>query len=208
MKTHPESNSEDLSRGEKILVFMYEFSKGGRDKIRYEDIVTGLFKRYPHDFHLKGYAEYPDSGDMIHKPLYDFKKKGYVNAVNKVFSLTERGAEYAMHLITGGSKPPDSTNGRLSRSAETEFSRVKSLEGLELFLKSEQDKLSDNDFYSYLGVTVRTQKNAFLGRLETMNAIADELASHENDNYYTSVVKYHRFLMEKHKDIIDFFTKN
>ena len=202
------TQSQDLSRGEKILTFLYEFGDGGRTKIRYEDIVAGLFKKYPHDFHLKGYPEYPDSGDLIHKPLYDFKKKGYLNAANKVFSLTERGVEHAKQLLSGSPVSSGSINERLSRSATTELSRVKNLEGFGLFAKGEQGKLSDTDFYAYLGVTVRTQKNTFIGRVETMNAIVEELGHHEVDSLYLAVRKYHDFLMEKHRDVIDFFKKS
>lgn len=200
--------SQDLTRGEKILTFLYELGNGGRAKIRYEDIVAGLFKKYPHDFHLKGYPEYPDSGDLIHKPLYDFKKKGYLNAANKVFSLTERGVEYAKQLLIDSPTPSGSADDRLSRTAATELSRVKNLEGFGLFVKGEHSKLSDSDFYAYLGVTVRTQKNAFIGRVETMNAVVEELKHHVIDSLYLSIAKYHDYLMEKHKDVIDFFKKS
>ncbi len=197
----------NLSRGEKILLFLYEFGEGGRAKIRYEDIVVGLFKKYPHDFQLKGYAEYPDSGDLIHKPLYDFKKKGYVNAENKIFSLTDRGVELSRQLSSKGKVAKDSKD-RLSRSAETEASRVKSLEGFLLFVDGNKEHLSDNDFYNYLGVTVRTQKNSFIGRLETMNAIIEELKRHSENTLYKSIVSYDDFLISRYKNITDFFTKN
>ncbi len=201
------SNPNNLSRGEKILFFLYEFSKGGRTKIRYEDIVAGLFKKYPNDFQLKGYPEYPDSGDLIHKPLYDFKKKGYLNAANKVFSLTERGVEYASQL-SGKKDLIENSEGRLSRSTHTEVSRVRNLEGFSLFLDAGKDKLSNGDFYSYFGVTVRTPKNAFLGRLETMNAVIDELKKYKNNDLYKTLIDYHNFLVTKHVDIIDFFKKD
>ena len=200
-------DTHNLSRAEKILVFMYRFSEGGRAKIQYEDIVAGLFKKYPHDFHLKGYTEYPDSGDMIHKPLYDFKKKGYVNAANKVFSLTERGVELAQTL-SGKNTVSENTGNRLSRSVETEISRVKGLEGFSLFLQGKKDKLSDNDFYNYLGVTVRTQKNAFIGRMETMNAVIKELQGQDKPRSHKTLIEYHECLTLKNAGIIEFFKKN
>ena len=49
----------------------------GKEKVIYEDIVVGLFKRYPEDFHLKGYPEYPDIADSIARTLYEFKKRTY-----------------------------------------------------------------------------------------------------------------------------------
>jgi hypothetical protein len=201
------TDTHTLSRAEKILVFMYKFSEDGRAKIQYEDIVAGLFKKYPHDFHLKGHPEYPDSGDMIHKPLYDFKKKGYVNAANKVFSLTERGVEFA-RTLSGKDTASDKSGNRLSRSAETEISRVKGLEGFSLFLQGKKDKLSDNDFYNYLGVTVRTQKNAFIGRVETMNTVINELRLQNKPALYKTLIDYHEFLTSKNSGIIEFFKKN
>ncbi len=198
--------SNDLSRAEKILLFLYELGKGQAIKTRYEDIVVGVFKKYPHDFHLKGYTEFPDSGDTVHKPLYDFKKKGYINAASKVFVLTERGLELAKSL-TGKGDASVKTRNRLSRSTETEVARVKVLEGFELFLKSQANKLSDDDFYNYLGVTVRTPKAAFQGRLETMKAVKKELQSHLTDPLYLKLTEYHDLLLEKNSRIVDFFTE-
>lgn len=197
----------NLSRGEKILLFLYEFGEGGRAKIRYEDIVVGLFKKYPHDFQLKGYIEYPDSGDLIHKPLYNFKKRGYLNAENKIFSLTGRGVEFAHQLSNKKVTKKDSKD-RLSRSTETEVSRIKSLEGFLLFVDRDTKNLSDNDFYNYLGVTVRTPKNSFIGRFETLNATIEELKGHSKNNLYKNIIRYHKFLVSKYGNISDFFMKD
>lgn len=196
---------ENLSKAEKILLFLYDVGRGSSSKVRYEDIVAGLFKKYPQEFQLKGYPEYPDSGDLIHKPLYDFKKKGYVNAANKVFSLTDRGVEFAAQLSGKGSAPV--SDGRFSRSAETEVSRIKGLEGFALFVEGKTDDLSDNDLYNYLGVTVRTRGNAFIGRLKTMAAIVKELKE-RHDPLCAKIADYHEHLMSKHKDTIAYLSEN
>lgn len=198
-------NNPILNRTEKILLYLYEYSKGTSAKVRYEDIVVGVFKKYPHDFHLKGYPDYPDSGDMIHKPLYDAKKRGYLNAANKVFALTDRGLEYVKQLASGNVSNESSTD-RLSRNTEVEFARIKSLEGFGLFLKGEIDKLTDNDFYDYLGVTVRTQKNSVIGRLSTLEAVRKELQLHADDVTATKVAEYHDLLMSRNAKILSFFT--
>lgn len=190
------------------MLFLYEFGQGKKVRVRYEDIVMGVFKKFPTDFHLKGYPEYPDSGDLIHKPLYDFKKKGYVNAESKVFSLTVRGIELAEQLSKKNNGGSAGAGDRLSRSTETEFARVKESEGFSLFSEGKKESLSDNDFYNYLGVTVRTQKNAFIGRLNTMQAVADELKKRGGDPVSSKIVAYHDYVMEKYKNIVDFFTQN
>ena len=132
-----ETTASTLSRSEKLLLFLYEKGQGKSMKVRYEDIVVGVFKQYPHDFHLKDYPEYPDSGDMIHKPLYDAKKKGYLNAANKVFALTDRGLDYAKQLSGGNNSTSIVSKDRLSRNTTIEFARIKALEGFELFVKGE-----------------------------------------------------------------------
>ncbi len=201
------SNKNGLGRGEKILLFLLESSREGRSKVRYEDIVVGLFKKYPQDFQLKGYPEYPDSGDLIHKPLYNFKKKGYVNADTKVFSLTERGVEMAEGLANGGLTDKGSSI-RLSRSGETEISRIRGLEGFKLFSDGKEDKLSDSDFYNYLGVTVRTSRNAFMGRMETMSSAVEEFAKNNNSKEASRIAQYHSFLNERFSEIVQFFQKS
>ena len=197
-----------LSRAEKILLYLYEAGAGKKTRIRYEDIVAGIFKKYPLEFQLKGYPQYPDSGDLIHKPLYDFKKKGFVNAQNKVFSLTDRGVDLAEQLSKIDNGVSRATEERLSRSAETELYRVKNSEGFELFLKGEQSSLSDSDFYNYLSVTVRTPKNSFIGRLKTMQATVDDLKKNSNDPLRDKFVAYHEYMTDKHKGIIDFFNRS
>jgi len=81
-------------------------------------------------------------------------------------------------------------------------------EGFALFVDNQKESLSDNDFYSYLGVTVRTQKNAFIGRLNTMKAVIEELEARVGDTVALKVVGYHDYMMTKYQDTIDYFTKN
>ncbi len=202
-----ETNTHGLSRLEKLILFLYEKGNGQPVKVRYEDIVVGVFKKYPHDFHLKDYPEYPDSGDMIHKPLYDAKKKGYLNAANKVFALTDRGLDYAKQLAERGTGNKETVSkDRLSRNTTIEFARIKGLEGFELFVKGQGHKLTDNDFYDYLGVTVRTQKNAVIGRMNTLDAVQKELKNHDNNPTAVKVVEYHDFLVAKNQSVVSFFT--
>ncbi len=200
-----ENSENKLSRSEKILIFLYEQSTKGFNKIRYEDVVVGLFKKYPNDFHLKGYPEHPDTGDLIHKPIYDFKKKGLVEVYNKVISINIRGKEFAQNLIgQEGSYDQGADNNRLSRSTDVEAKRVAQLEGFRLFLNGEGDKLAENDFYNYLGVTVRTQKNSFIGRLETMNVITNELENIKGNEKLRKIHDYHNFLTSKFAHVIKY----
>jgi len=188
-----------------MLLFIYEHGNGKKIRVRYEEIVVGLFKKYPEDFHLKGYPEYPDSGDGMHQPLYLFKKNGHITGMNKIFTLTDSGLDLAKNLKdkTVG-KSIDTTN-RVSRNTSIEVSRINSQEGFSLFISGSEEKVSENDFYIYLGVTVRTPRNLFSGRLETMKIVIVELKQEKSSKLYDEIIQYNDFLFSRYQSVISYF---
>jgi hypothetical protein len=196
----------NLSRADKIILAIMEMSNGKKINLKFEDIVVAVFKKFPEDFHLRGYEEYPDSGDVVHKPLYDFRKKGFLEANNKVFCLTDRGMTFAEQL-TGYIRGKDVTSdGRMSRFAEKEIARIETSEAFLLFLSGKSDKITDTDFYQYFGVTPRTSRNDFLGRLKTVASAVDELGKQKSVSPQRSKIKdYHGFLTDKFSAIIQHF---
>ena len=204
-----------ISKPDKIILFLLEeHNNGSKVKIEFEDIVVGVYKKYPSDFHLKGYPEYPDSGE-IHKPLYKFRKKGYIEGSSKVFSLTQRGIEYATSMIQ---KQNDSDNAidstRLSRSSITELNRVKGLEGFQLFLKGNKEKIIENDLYNYFNITVQTPSHRCEGRFNAMKDLINDINKHKdiplfiNNQLYQQITNYHNFLIQEYNDLINYSMKS
>lgn len=192
--------SAELSKEQKVLLALYRLWNEGRKKVRYEDIVVRVFKDYPGDFHLKGYPEFPDTGDAVHKPLYDYRKRGMVSASNKMFSLTPHGVAEAERLQTAEKGKPAlrQASHRLERDAQIELDRVKQLEGFKLFLTDKKDDIIDSDLFEYLGVSVRSTRNDFIGRLETMkSAIAAIDSSGLKDPVMVAARQFHDFLMNR-----------
>jgi len=208
MKTKTEKIK--LTRPEKILLVLYGLSKGTSKKIKFEDIVVKAFKKYPDDFHLRDYVKYPDS-EAVGKEIYrtNLKRGGLLDYGNKIFSLTEHGLEIVERLrkqIMGEEIVPSV---RFSRYAEREISRVESLESFKLFLQGKESKIIDTDFYNYLGVTVRTEKRDFLGRLETIVETMKELKRFEDRNpLYCKILEFNKFMTDKFKDTVDYYKKN
>ena len=201
-------NNSSLSRADKIMISLHEMSNGKKINLKYEDIVVYVFKKFSDDFHLRGYPEYPDTGDLIHKPLYDFRKKGFLEANNKVFSLTDRGLSLGEQLAFIVSGKNIKAVGRLPRFAENEILRIEKSEAFILFLKDEKDKITDTDFYNYLSVTPRTSRNDFLGRLETVTSAVKELSSQKYlDPPRSHILSYHSYLLERFSPIIKYFNK-
>ncbi|MDE3067384.1 MAG: hypothetical protein KGJ60_07505 [Verrucomicrobiota bacterium] len=172
----------DIPRPEKILVAMYQLSNGTNLPLEYEDIVVKSWQLFPDKFGLRKYVnQYPDSSDQ-HKPLYGpLKDRGFVLSGNKKFRLTQKGIAYASELekVWKGLQPfeqaasANNNPDRLSRDKEAQLKRICETEAFKLFAAGEKEKILDPDFYTYLGVTVRTKPHDFIGRLQT---VADAVA--------------------------------
>lgn len=196
-----------LTRSQKILVSLYQLSNGTNKQIRFEDIAVAVYKNFTADFQLKGYPQYPDTGDIVHKPLYsELKKGGYVLSGNKYFSLTPKGIVYAKKVLLISETNTDSTKSsfiKLTADQQKELDRLKTSSAVELFVKGKQSEILDIDFYSYLGVTVRTSKNTFLGRLSTVEE-AINTTKGKSDELYKKLRECHEFLLTQFKENIEF----
>lgn len=163
-----------LSVGDKILAAMHELSQGSTKPLKYEDIVVAAWKKFPQDFSLRGY-EYPDSSD-IHKPLYGpLKSKGFIRTANKFFSLTEHGLAYIESVLQklGGAKSTKVQAERLGRGEQAEVEKLLQSDAFKLYEGGEKDKILDSDIYAFYGVTVRTGKNEFIGRITVVTSAVD-----------------------------------
>jgi hypothetical protein len=162
------SRPTSKERPEKILVAMYKLAHGGTKPLKYEDIVVKAFEMFPEEFALRGYPQYPDSSDL-HKPLYGpLKRQGLVRSANKMFALTPRGAEVGKKLVEAAGSSLEEAMGdarRITRTQQAEVERMLSSAAHELFSKGESGKILDTDFYRFIGCTVRTPRNEFLGRM-------------------------------------------
>ena len=197
-----------LTRPEKILICIYELAKGTQSKLRYEDIVVGLFKKYPAEFALRGYPEYPDS-EGVGKELYreGMKRSGLIDHNNKIFSLTELGIERAETILSSTVHQKEGrVIGKLPRFAVNEINRIKSTEGFKLFSVSDCDSITDTDLFNYFGITPRTPKNDFLMRLKTIEEVLEQLKPEGASLLYKKIIDYHKFLVNKFRNIIQHFT--
>lgn len=178
-----------VSKPDKILTVMFDLSGAEPKALLYEDIVVAAFRRYPEDFQLRGYPEYPDSSD-IHKPLYKMKRDGLVRSANKSFMLTPMGIGVAQKL-TG---TPDATRDRLTKPEENEIVRITKSQAFQLFLEDQKSRILDTDFYDYLGVSVRTPKGDFLGRLATVAQAVAAHGSKRNDKLSEMLAQLHEWI--------------
>jgi len=198
-----------ISRVDKILLTMYELSKGRKKNLKFEDIVVALFRKYKEDFHLRGYPQYPDS-EIVNKAIYShLRKDGLVRYGDKIFSLTDKGLAYSADLKKRLIGKKIITPTKLSRFMDKEISRIRDLEGFKLFLEGKRERIIDTDFYSYIGVSVRTEKDEILGRLKIMEEIIKSIKNRQKDNLvFQKILEYHKFITKKFEDIIKYYQAN
>jgi len=188
---------------------MYELSKGRKRNLKFEDIVVAVFKKYKDEFHLPGYPQYPDS-ENVNKAIYSYlRRNGLVTYGNKIFSLTDKGIEFVKLLRKESGDKKLISVAKMPRFIENEISRIKNLEGFKLFIKGETDRILDTDFYNYLGVSARSAKDDFWGRLSTLNDVVNKLQkTDQKEVLYSQIINYHKFLLDQFKEIIEYYTKD
>ncbi len=180
-----------LTIPQKILAVMFDLNNGKSTALSYEDIVVAAYEKYPTDFQLRGYPQYPNSSDL-HKPLYEIKKKGLVRIANKTFELTERGIDVAQELFH--SKAADTQ--QLTRQEEHEINRIVKSAAFRLYSVQKLNSILDTDFYEYLGVSVRTSKGDFCGRLSNVDHAVQAHASKRSDELSGVLKELHIFFDE------------
>ena len=196
-----------LSKQQKILLLLLELSGEMKKNLKFEDIAVALFRKFPNDFHLKGYQKYPDSGDSIKRPLYTFRDNGILIARNMVFSLTDKGLEISKKVkkyIIGKSIQ---TEENFDRYIEKEIKRISSLNSLNFFLQKKFDEILDIDFFDYLGVSVKTERMNFKARLNIIKEVAKILRDQKDDRFKI-LYEFHDFMFRKFKKEINFKLKD
>lgn len=187
---------------QKILMVMYLLSGGRIRPVQFGDLVVEVFGLFPKDFCLVGHGEYPDA-ELIRRPIYKLRAEGLVNAGNKVFSLTQRGIDSAAQLVGSKSDGLGKDIGKPPRFVQKEVQRIQTNEGFLLFATGHKSKITENDFYNFLGVTSRTPRSDFLGRMSTLSEVMQAI---ETTGFFSGtgrlIVAYDRFLLRKFKPII------
>lgn len=182
-----------FTRPQKILAVVFELSGGLENSVQYEDIVVRVFEKYPSDFQLRGYPHYPDSSD-IHKPLYAMKKKGLLVSASKMFQLTELGLETAAQIVHS---TPSKAHDRLTKSEEREISRITRSAAFALYNEGKINSILDTDFFDYLGASVRTGKNEFIGRLNTVKKAIESHKDNIDDKLSEILLSLHEKIADK-----------
>jgi hypothetical protein len=160
---------------------MYWAGGQSTHRLPYEDIVVEAFHRFPADFQLRGYPQYPDSSD-IHKPLYlALSRAGYVVGANKRFGLTPLGLSVAEGIVSASEWGITGTMQRLTRADQSELSRMRATRAHLMISASQFHEVVDSDFYAFFKVSARTKPHEFAGRIEAVETLLESSAELGHD---------------------------
>ena len=196
----------NLLKQHKILMLLFELSEGKKKNLKFEDIVVALFKKFPKDFHLKGYSKFPDSGDSIKRPLYTFRDTGVLKVRNMIFTLTDKGIEMGEKLKKQIGKSEIITEENFDRYIEIEINRIKNLESFRKFIKGKHEEILDTNLFDYLGTSVKAERMDFKSRINIMNEVAKVLQA-QKGKLYSELLNFHNFVVKKFKKEINYKLK-
>src|SRR5205807_369272 len=116
-----------------------------------------------------------------------------------------KGLEVARHLgDTARARGAAAQVERLDRGSKRELDRMLGSDALRFYRNGQPEKILDTDFYAFVGSTVRTPRNDFIGRLST-TADAIKLAGelgHPDKTVAKELAGTWRVLQERFKNEI------
>jgi hypothetical protein len=198
------STSKKLSHlpiQEKILAVMMDLSKGRMVSLSVERIAVAAFKRFPADFCMNGYPEYPDTIKVSKRLYTTLKPAGLARSANGKFELTQLGIEAAKKLVYSSARKSN----KLPRGVSREINRILNCQAFVLFQSGKKDEILDSDLYEYLGASVRTPYNELKGR---MSSVSEALQQFKTSNLKAaplanSLRELYLFLLNKFSDEIE-----
>jgi len=184
----------------KLLIVIFKMSLKQKKPLKYEDVYVKAFKKYPNDFQLRGYPDYPDT-ELMSKKIYDLRKNGFIQIHRKFITITEKGKSFVEGLMQSETKHLNKKNlsQLLSRDIINQIDRIRNTDAFHLFIDNKKEQIVDTDFFSYLGTTVRTERTDFIARIKTVKDVIETIKTSPE---YKTIVELHNYLFEKFKDII------
>ena len=202
----PTKKMVKLTNPQKLLLVIYALSGGTKKMVPYSKIVVEAFKKYKRDFHLAGYLKYPDSESVNNALYHTLKKKGLISYGNKVFSLTDKGIDFISRLKDNVRGKKIYSTEKFDKYIDKEIKRIKGLDSLKNFSANKLDKILDTDFYDYLGLTVKSERNDFIGRLNIIKEVINAMKKNINKEFEI-LIKFHNFMIKRFKNEIDYKLK-
>ncbi len=177
MKINNSQNS--FTKSEKILIVINELTNIHKKIITVEDVAVELWKKYPSEFCMRGYPQYPNVD--IQKYITKLLENNYIIGGVSGYKITQKGIDHSKSLIdTKNNNKKDIINTKeIPRFVEIELDRIIKSKIYKYYSENKSiTTLSfvESDYFDFLGTSSRSlntkDKNIFLSRY---NAITKDV---------------------------------
>ena len=176
-----------LSVADKLVVAAHQMRVAGKSPFTAEDLVVAAWRAYPDTFGLPGYADsdgrsaYPDSNRVFAeimgtKPV---RQRGYLVKVgNKLYQLTEAGADYAEGLKA---EAVGTEKVGLARPLKDELERLLKAKATDKLKAGRIDEITFHDACGFWKISSRSSAIEFTGRYNNIEKLIASAKSAAHD---------------------------
>lgn len=199
-----------LGKSDKILFVIGELSKTRKDKITVEDVAVKLWQKWPSEFCMRGYSQYPNVD--IQKYITKLLDNNIITGGVFNYKITEKGKDYFARLLNLKDHV-DQKKGVVSaehpRYIRSEINRILNSRAFKYFLENKEPQFLESDFFDFLGTTARSfstkDRNIFLNHYNTI--VKDVLSycekTKEKDDYSKKIIELWSILSKQFAYILE-----
>lgn len=150
--------SEDgtISKSDKILFIINFLTEKRKDIITVEDIAVTAWKKWPDEFCMRGYPNFPNVD--IQKFITRLLENALIVGGVQNYKITEKGRQYVSEKFQNNIKKSKHPNPILQvpRHVKFELARIMSTEVFKLYMKGKNDEFLESDFFEFMGTSPRS----------------------------------------------------
>jgi hypothetical protein len=167
----------ELTKAEKLLVAAARIDATHHSEFTAEDLVVEAFKRFPNDFSLKGYPEYPDNNSVLTMLMGKEARliaSGWLSKTGtKKYRITPKGVHDAAERIPDSSERQVQTV-RNSRKMEEGLARLFQSEAFESASKDSGSEITFHQFCRFIGLAAPDTWQKVQGKLEEVKHLVEQ----------------------------------
>lgn len=199
----------ELSKSDKALIVIYELEKHrkGNDKITVEDVAVRLWKKYPTEFSMKGYPQYPNVD--IQKYITKLLANHLINGGVFNYTITAKGTEHAKSLLSGKVATKAQITSEIRRDIKIEIERILNSKVFIYYTTTQKPRLVESDLFDFMGTSSRSlmthNQSIFISKYNTIvkDVIPFCQQQIKNDKRMEMILSLWRRLSEDFKTTIE-----
>jgi len=200
--------SNNLTKSEKFLIAVYSLSPKSKRDITIEDVAIFLWKKYPKEYCLRGYPQYPNADIQKHatKLFNENLMKGGVYG----YKLTIKGKEYSKRILNkseGIIRKKGSVSSEERGYIKKHIERILKTKVFNYYEEDEKLNLVESDLFEFMGTNARSlntrDKKSFLTQYNIITKDIIPYCEKSNDEYHKKIVSLWDKLLAKFQKILN-----